>query len=279
MPMAETASLDPVPSFKELLHPVFEAIQALGGSASNDEIRDWVIRDLVLPDNVAQIPHGRGSPTRLEYNLAWTRTYLKQYGLIENFQRGVWSLTADGCNTSTFDPEDVTRYVRVARKGTEREVVAKTWREMLRDILVAMAPDAFERLCVRLLRESGFTEVNITGKISDSIINGKGHIGFGSLISFPVLFQCKCYQDSVGLDAIQSFRGAMLGRADRGLIVTTGHFTAIAQAEATRDRVFPIDLIDGEQLIDNLRQLQLGLSIRTRAIEVVEINNDWFDKI
>ncbi len=281
--MPETASLASVPSSRELMRPVFEAIQALGGSASNGEIHDWVIQHLALSDDIVQIPHDRGSKTRLEYNLAWARTHLKRYDLIENSHRGVWSLTANGRNT-TFDLEADTvapkpeGSVRMVQGEVEDETVAQeTWRETLLSILLNMAPDAFERLCARLLRESGFTDVDVTGKTGDGGIDGKGHIQFGGLISFPVLFQCKRYQGSVGADIVRNFRGAMLGRADRGLIVTTGYFTVGARAEATRDGAPPIDLIDGEQLMDNLRQLQLGVRIKT--VEVVEINNDWFDKI
>ncbi|NCA72673.1 MAG: restriction endonuclease, partial [Sphingobacteriia bacterium] len=77
--------------------------------------------------------------------------------------------------------------------------------------------------------------------------------------------------------AIRDFRGALVGRADRGLFVTTGTFTSEATKEATRDGAPPIDLMDGEQLIDKLKEL--GLGIKTEMVERVDIDEDWFKNI
>ena len=134
-----------------------------------------------------------------------------------------------------------------------------------------------KRLCQRLLRESGFIEVEVTRKSGDGGIDGKGIIRLAGLISFPVLFQCKRYSGSVSASTVRDFRGAMQGRADRGLILTTGRFTRSAYEEATRDGAPPIDLIDGALLIDRLKELNLGLNVRT--IEDVEIDEKWFKSI
>jgi restriction system protein len=80
----------------------------------------------------------------------------------------------------------------------------------------------------------------------------------------------------VSAGVVRDFRGAMVGRADKGLIITTGNFTRDASAEATRDGAPPIDLIDGEQLIDKLKDLRLG--IETKQVEVVEIDREWFTR-
>jgi Restriction endonuclease len=73
-----------------------------------------------------------------------------------------------------------------------------------------------------------------------------------SLLSFPVFFQCKRYVGSVGSGAVRDFRGAMSGRGDKGLLITTGTFTSEAKRESTRDGAPPVDLIDGDQLCDLL---------------------------
>ena len=156
---------------------------------------------------------------------------------------------------------------------------AEQWREKLIECLRGMAPDAFERLCERLLRESGFIEVEVTGRSGDGGIDGNGIIRLAGLISFPVLFQCKRYRGNVSSGAVRDFRGAMQGRADKGLILTTGGFTNDAHREATRDGAPPIDLIDGELLINKLKELQLGVRISTKTVEVVEVDITWFKSI
>lgn len=152
-----------------------------------------------------------------------------------------------------------------------------SWRETLAAALLSMSPEAFERLCMRLLRESGFDEVTVTGRAGDGGIDGRGIKRLDGLISFPILFQCKRYTNNVSAGTVRDFRGAMAGRADRGLILTTGGFTGDAEKEATRDGVPPIDLIDGELLMDRLKELGLGVSVRT--VEVVEVDTGFFDSI
>ena len=154
---------------------------------------------------------------------------------------------------------------------------ARTWRETLSSILLKIPPDSFERLCQRVLRESGFTEVRVTGRSGDGGIDGHGVIRLAGLISFPVMFQCKRYKGNVPTSVVRDFRGAMLGRSDKGLIITTGRFTGDAEREATRDGAPPIDLIDGELLMDKLKEL--GLGVNAKMVEVVEVSTDWFDSI
>jgi restriction system protein len=137
-----------------------------------------------------------------------------------------------------------------------------------------MDPTAFERLCQRLLRESGFIEVEVTRRSGDGGIDGYGTIRLAGLISFNVLFQSKRYKGNIGPDAVRDFRGAMVGRADKGVIISTGGFTLEARREATRDGAPPIDLIDGRLLAEKLKELKLG--VRTNLVENVEPVEDWF---
>jgi len=139
-----------------------------------------------------------------------------------------------------------------------------------------MSPAAFERLIQRLLRESGFIQVEVTGRSGDGGIDGKGIMRLGGLLSFHVIFQCKRYSGSVGASQVRDFRGAMVGRADKGLMATTGNFTKDAIREATRDGAPAIDLMDGDQLVDKLKEL--GLGVKTERIEVEQITVDpsWF---
>jgi restriction system protein len=98
-----------------------------------------------------------------------------------------------------------------------------------------------------------------------------------ALLSFQVFFQCKRYTGSVGPSEIRDFRGAMVGRTDKGLFLTTGTFTSSAKQEAIRDGAPVLDLIDGEQLCQILKDLNLG--VETKMIEVVEIDQNWFNHL
>ena len=151
-----------------------------------------------------------------------------------------------------------------------------TWEDKLLEIIRGISPAAFERLCQRLLRESGFIHVEVTGRSGDGGIDGKGVVRIGGLLSFHVKFQSKRYKGSVGASVVRDFRGAMDGRADKGLLITTGTFTREARAEAQRDGARPIDLVDGEELVEKLKQLRIGIDVQQKVIEEVVIREDYF---
>ena len=281
-----------VPQAREMLNPTLSAIRNLGDSARNDEITEQVIGLMNIPESVAEIPHKDGGRSQLEYRLAWARTLLKAYGVIDNSQRGVWRLTSAGLKTQLVDPSVVRaeyrrlRRVRASKgengESTETEDddfltdASEVWRELLLSQLLKMSPNGFERLCRLLLRESGFIEVDVTGRPGDGGIDGNGIIRLGNLISFPVSFQCKRYSRNVPARDVRDFRGAMQGRAEKGLIITTGGFTPAAKEEAKRDGAPPIDLIDGEALLDLLKGLRLGVKVTERVVEDVEVDVGFF---
>lgn len=281
----------PVPKFDELMAPTIEALKQLGGSASNDEIHDAVVELLRLPDDVVESLHtGGGTETQLRYRLKWSRSYLKKVGAVDNTQRGVWTLTQKG---REMTPEQISQVPGIVRRSG-RALQAKSasvveaedelteieeelaWNEQLLSILLVMEPDAFERLCQRILREAGFTKVEVTGRSGDGGIDGNGVLRM-NLISFPVSFQCKRYKDSVGPSTVRDFRGAMEGRADKGLIMTTGRFTPDARKEATREGARAIDLVDGDDLCELLKSLKIG--VKVKMVEEVEIEEAVFASI
>jgi restriction system protein len=262
----------------------------LGGSGTTEEIYDKVVQILNLPDQVLEILHGSTSQSEVEYRLAWSRTYLKKYGLLQNSARGVWSLVSTSLNPDDLDAKEIVKAVRDTDKSRAvpsdptTEAVESiealeelAWHQQLHKMLLTLEPSAFERLAQRLLRESGFIQVQVTGKSGDGGIDGVGIARINGFLSFHVLFQCKRYQGSVTSGQIRDFRGAMQGRTDKGLFITTGTFTRDAIKEATRDGAPPIDLIDGEQLVQRLKEL--GLGVKITVIESVEVDTDWFAKI
>ena len=279
-----------VPTFDQLMNPTIQALNQLGGSGTIEEIYSQITEIVDLAPEQLELLHNpvRGGQTEIEYRLAWSRTYLKKYGVLENSARGVWALTPAGRQTKRVDPVAVKRFVLGQNKHPDTEAedadIDKpehelSWRDELVDVLMGMDGPAFERLTQRLLRESGFIQVEITGKTGDGGVDGKGIMRLGGLLSFHVIFQCKRYRGSVSASQVRDFRGAMVGRADKGLLITTGNFTKDAVREATRDGAPAIDLIDGDLLIEKLKDLALGVRTKRVEIERVEIDRDWFSSI
>ena len=284
-----------IPTFDELIIPTVQALLQLGGSGSVEEINNKVYEIAAIPENILQIPHGEeGTKNEVDYRLAWSKTYLKKFGLLENSSRGIWALAKSDIDIKKIDVTEIKRNVREQSRPSEKantntvnqeidneieEEVENTeeWKNQLLNILYKITPAAFERLAQRILRESGFFQVEVTGKSGDGGIDGKGIVRVSGLLSFHVIFQCKRYKGSVTPSQIRDFRGAMQGRADKGLIITTGRFTREAIKEATRDGAPPIDLIDGELLCDKLKELKLGINIQ--MTETIEIKNDWFNNL
>lgn len=264
--------MNAIPHRNDLMKPTVEAVQALGGSGAVDEIVEKVISILEIPDELVAQPYitKRGNEdgrTLLEYELAWVRTYLKQLGVLDNSVRGVWVLTGKELSNNFVETPIIT------------ERIPKTnWRELLNKYLVeTLSPAAFERLVQRMLRETGFSQVEVTGRTNDGGIDGKGIAKINGILSFRVVFQCKRYSGSVGASAIRDFRGAMQGRADKGLFITTGYFTREAIKEATRDGAIAIDIVDGEKLAEKLKKL--GLGVKIELVERVEVDEEWFKSI
>jgi restriction system protein len=142
-----------------------------------------------------------------------------------------------------------------------------------------MSAGAFERLSQRLLRESGFVQVEVTGQTGDGGVDGQGIMRLGGLLSFHVIFQCKRWKGTIGSNHIRDFRGAMVGRADKGLFITTGTFSKDAIKEAVRDGAPAIDLVDGDQLVELIKRLALGVEVQKREVEDIKINQEWFKNL
>jgi restriction system protein len=274
--------------YDDLMNPVLQALKNLGGSGTIEEINNKVAELAKISSEQLEILHNpeKGGMTEIEYRLMWTRTYLKRYGVIENSTRGVWSLTERGSTIERVDEKDVVRVVRESMKkekqesGDDDEPNNKIeWQEELLDVILKMSPSAFERLIQRLLRESGFVQVEVTGQSGDGGVDGHGILRLGGLLSFHVIFQAKRWKGAVGTSQVRDFRGAMVGRADKGLLITTGAFTKDAVKEATRDGAPAIDLVDGDQLVEKLKQLSLGVSTKKIEIEQVAIDQKWFSNL
>lgn len=286
------------PHLPSMMLATLNALRAIGGSASLHELDEKVVEMEGVTEEEQAFMMPDGKYRKLNYYLSWSRTFLKRTGALENSSRGVWALTDKGEKVVTlakakefYDQVNAEERERARQKRLEKKANAELasdkpegfepeddddWKVSLLETVRDMAPDAFERLSQRLLREAGFIKVEVRGKIGDGGIDGMGVLRV-NLISFQVYFQCKKYKGSVGSKDVRDFRGALQGRADKGLFITTGTFTSQASEEATRDGAIAIDLIDGDRLCDLLKQYDLG--VKTEMIEQVTIAKDWFEAI
>ncbi len=272
--------------FSDYVNPLLDVLKRLGGSARPAEVCPIIAKDLALPDAVLEERLDNGV-SRFENQVHWARFYLVKDGYIDSSRRGVWSLTEKGRNAARLSEGEIREMVRRVQETTARpkaveppatlagrvtaiaieeltlpEMPDATYREQLLATMKSLPPGGFERLCQRLLRESDFEEVVVIGRSGDGGLDGHGVLQINPFVSFRVYFQCKRYDGSVGAGAVRDFRGAMMGRADKGLILTTGTFTAEAKREAMRDGVPPIELVDGERLLVMFEDLELGLTPR-----------------
>ncbi|MBO9502828.1 restriction endonuclease [Brevundimonas sp. A19_0] len=282
-------TLADVPTYDAFMWPIIERLRAHGRSLSNAEMLEDVAQHMGLGDDHLTLRHGKLNQLAVEQRMAFARSFLKLAGAVENSQRAVWSLTPAG---AALTPEEVAEIPRrVQREYASKRAASQPsaapedhphifeaaaeqdWKAELIGRLQQIEPAAFERLCQRLLREFGFVKVEVTGRSGDGGIDGTGVLRV-NLLSFHVLFQCKRYSGSVGAPAVRDFRGAMVGRTDKGLIITTGTFTADARREATRDGAPAIDLVDGDALCDLLKDRGLGVTVR--MVEEVTVNEAAF---
>lgn len=276
------------PQFTRFLSPLVETLREMGGSGPVAEAIDRVLENVGISDEEQSITLNSGA-SRVRNQVQWARMYLVKGGLIDASRRGVWTLTENSLRDGLTEEQAFALYQRVSQefrdeqKAKRRQAAASDVTEEeeapseetdLLATLRGLSPAGFERLCQRLLRESGFQRVTVTGRSGDGGIDGRGVLEVNPLVSFTVLFQCKRYQGSVNAGQIRDFRGAMQGRADRAIMLTTGSFTVDARREATRDGAPPIELIDGEKLVEMFQRLELGVKPRT----VYDVDHRFFDE-
>ena len=277
--------------FTGYMNPLVKALKELGGSAFPDEVCERIARKLSLPDESLD-EHISSGASRFENRVHWARLYLAKAGYIDSSKRGVWGLTEKGQSVKEFTNSEIQQIVQEVREKAadkepvlpeaegnlkpvpvELEPIGGDYKEKLLLVLKSLPAPGFERLCQKLLRESGFEKVNVTGRSGDGGIDGTGVLQVNPFVSFQVLFQCKRYDGSVSASQVRDFRGAMMGRAEKGIIITTGSFTMEAKREASRDGVPQIELVDGEKLIDMFEKLELGLVPRS----TFDIDYDFFE--
>lgn len=262
--------------FTKWLGPLLDALRDLGGSGRPKEATERVAKNLSIPDSVLEEVLKSGTP-RFANQVAWARQYLVWEGLLEDNTRGIWTLTEKGRTTKLTAEQGrqiFLKWVEIHQKARkdkskveiikeqeeeEPENIEHTFTPGLLDILQSITPKGFENICKRLLREHGFENVEVTGGSHDGGIDGYGTLELNPFVTIKVLFQCKRYKGTVSRAQVGDFRNAMFGRAEKGIILTTGTFSEDAKREASRDGAPPVELIDGQKLVQLFEAKQLGV--------------------
>lgn len=266
--------------FTQWLGPLLNALRDLGGSGRPKEATEKVAKNLNLSDSLLEATLKSGTP-RFANQVAWARQYLVWEGLLEENTRGIWTLTEKGRTASLTNDESrqiFLKWVDIHQKARkdkskseilieqEEEVpenIEHTFTPNLLEVLQSLSPKGFENICKRLLREHGFENVEVTGGSHDGGIDGYGTLELNPFVTIKVLFQCKRYKGTVSRAQVGDFRNAMFGRAEKGIILTTGTFSEDAKREASRDGAPPVELIDGQKLVYLFEVKQLGVKPKT----------------
>ena len=271
--------------------PLLDALRELGFSGKPKEVSDKIAENLNLKEEFLDQTLKSGT-NKFHNQVAWARQYLTWEGLLDSSVRGTWKLTEKGKNTYLNDEksrEIFLKWVAINQKArinkSKLEVIEEQEENdpdsvelkaesSLLEILQSLSPSGFENVCKELLREHDFENVEVVGRSHDGGIDGYGVLEVNPFVSFKVIFQCKRYKGSVSRSQVGDFRNAMIGRAEKGIILTTGTFTREAEKEASRDGAPQIELVDGQKLVKMFEKVQLGVKER----KVFDVDMAYFQK-
>lgn len=272
--------------------PLIDCLRSVGGSARPREVILWIQDHLKVPPEATATTLKSGQ-SRFYNQVHWARQYLVWEGFIDDGKRGIWALTPLGWKTQIDDAAARQIFLQrvqinqAARKQAVPDQLSSEPTDLqealpldviqelkLIDVLKSLDPIGFERLCTRLLHEHGFENVQVTQQSRDGGIDGYGVLRLSPFVSMKVAFQAKRYKEVVSRATVSQFRSDFLGRAEKGVFITTGRFTSDAEAEAERDGVVPIELVDGERLVELFEKAELGVKPK----QVFEIDQAFFDQ-
>ena len=262
---------------------ILEALREHGGSATPREVYDTVARLAKVPDD-KRFAKLDGGSLRYPNQVAWARQYLVWEGYLASPKRGLWMLTPTGQAKTLSDGEARTLFqkwvdIHAARRSTTKptetaealtpdaEPAPESYKEEILSRLQSIPPEEFERFCADLLRHLGMERVQVTGGRGDKGIDGIGYLNVGPLVTTKVAFQCKRYSGPVASNEVREFQGSIGTRAEKGIFFTTGYFTDAAREAARDDGSKPIELIDGDRMVELLEQHEFGLR-ETKTYEV-----------
>jgi restriction system protein len=282
--------------FVKWMGPILDVLRQLGGSGTPKEVVEGIIESLQIPEAKVEEKLKSGMP-RFHNQVYWARQYLVWEGFLDSTKKGIWTLTPAAQNLTLSEEESrviFLKWVKIYADRRKNKITSETkdyknieeididestsekenHRQGLIRILRSMSYQNFEKFSLLLLRENDFEDLKLTGGSKDEGIDGMGILRINPFVSFRVMFQCKKYgeKNSVSRVHIADFRNAMLGRADKGIFITTSYFTKDAEKEASREGVPPVELVDADKLIEMIEKTELGV----KPITTFEIDHDFF---
>ncbi|MGI4729912.1 MAG: restriction endonuclease [Janthinobacterium lividum] len=277
--------------FLNWFQPTLDALKYLGGSGKPREVSAKIAEKLKLSDKLLSEITKTGEG-KFHNQVCWARQYLVWENYLDSSARGTWALTKAGWKVqiSIDDAKKITskwikfyQEARNSKKQVEEILEIQSEQEPekfeveyapdLLEVLQRVTSNGFEQICALLLRESGFENVEVTGRSHDGGIDGFGTLEINPFVSFKVLFQCKRYKGTVSRAQVGDFRNAMLGRAEKGIIITTGIFSQDAIKEANREGAPKVELVDGEKIVKMFEKVQLGVKPKT----IYEVDLTFFE--
>lgn len=244
------------PTKRELAWAILEVLKNYSRPLETSEISSPVVDVLSLDPKILDIVRKNRPGCEVPFRIGWVLTNLKNLGAVYNVERGYWTLTRDG---RLFRDRGPVREKLIRKFGPElfftNEGIKNSERGLL-DRLREMDPKSFERICREFLQKSGILRINVTGRTSNGSFEGTGVIQI-STVFFRVFFRCRRSSEAIDKNEIINFRGTMVGRAENALYITTNRFSEPAVDESNRDGVPPICLINGVDLCDQLKKLQV----------------------
>ncbi len=267
--------------------PILDALRELGGSGKPKEVTEIVAKKEKLSNSEleATLPSGA---LKFKNQVAWARQYMVWEGYLDSTIRGTWKLTPKGQNAKISQDaahKIFLKWVEINQKGSSNistedilEDIDKNEpensniinKENLLEILQNLTPFGFEKICLELLRESGFDNLIHTAATRDGGFDGYGTLELNQFISIKVLFQFKRYKGTVSRAQVGDFRNAMMGRAEKGIMLTTGIFSQDAWEEADRVSEYKIELVDGIKLVKMFQKA--GVGVKPETIYKVDIS-------
>lgn len=287
--------------FVKWMGPILEALRTLGGSGTPKEVSKKVAEILNVPDEILEAKLKSGVQ-RFHNQVCWARQYLVWEGYLDSTKRGIWTISKTGENKTIDEKEgreiflkwvDIHTSKRKIKEDSDEDETVESidevesisdnntlinldHREELLKILRIMSWQNFEKFSLLLLRENGLTDLKLTGGSKDDGIDGVGILKVNPFVTFKVLFQCKRYgeKNPVQRQHIAEFRNSLIGRADKGIFITTSYFTADAIREASREGAQSIELVDSEKLVELIEENELGLE----PIKSFKIKYEFFQQ-
>jgi restriction system protein len=295
-----------IPTYEECMLPFLKEL----ADGQPHRMKDIVNRladvfALTPEERAATIPSGH---LTIANRVGWARTYLRKAGLIAPTKRGVHIITDAGRDVlrespRRIDSDYLERYesfrefrnkhktaepVATSEQGesaaTPDEAIAAAYEQLqsevasqLLDTLKQCEPYFFEQVVVRLLQAMGYgiPGSQVTPRSRDGGIDGVIHEDKLGLDA--VCIQAKRWDGTVGRRTVQEFVGSMdLHRSRKGVILTTGQFSADALDYVQRIEGKKVVLIDGDRLCRLMMDYKIGVTIR-QTYEILDMSQDFFD--